>query len=177
MFRIAGAVLVLAVSSPPAVTEAPAARMLARLAALAGDWEGTFQWSGARTGGGPLRVTYSVTGNGSAVLETLIQGGVPTMASVYHLDGADLRVTHFCGARNQPRLKARRIDEAAGAIDFAFVDVTGVGPGNPGHVEGLELRLTDDDRMTIRFVFGGGVPRAVEDIHVRRVAAAAARSL
>src|ERR1700686_1197643 len=95
-----------------------------QLKSLAGDWEGTYEWMGARTGTGSINPTYYVTGNGSALVENLIMGGVLSMTSVYHLDGADLRMTHFCGAQNQPRLKAERIDLAHGIVDFGFVDVT-----------------------------------------------------
>src|SRR5262249_28963797 len=104
--------------------DSPAAAALAKLRALAGDWQGTFEWTGARTGGGKMSVSYSGTGYGSAVVENLIVDGVPSMTSVYHLDGRDLRMTHYRGAQNQPRLKARRIEPAQGILDFAFVDIT-----------------------------------------------------
>src|SRR5262245_26894912 len=91
--------------------ETPSARVLERLRGLAGDWEGSLEWSGARTGTGRVKASYSTTGYGSAVVENLYMGddALPSMTSVYHLDGSDLRMTHYCGARNQPRLKASRI--------------------------------------------------------------------
>jgi len=150
--------------------ESPGPRMFERLKTLTGEWEGTFEWSGGRTGSGNLRVTYAVTGGGSALVENLVMGGVPTMTTVYHLDGSDLRMTHYCAARNQPRLKAVRFDEGQGSAEFAFVDVTGVGPKNPGHVQAFFVRLLDPDRINLRFTFGGGPGRpAVENILVRRV--------
>ncbi|RPH69825.1 MAG: hypothetical protein EHM78_13755 [Myxococcaceae bacterium] len=92
------------------------------------------------------------------------------MTTVYHLDGADLRMTHYCAARNQPRLRAVRFDEAQGSAEFTLVDVTGVGPKNPGHVQGFFVRLLDSDRLNLRFTFGGGSgPGGVENILVRRV--------
>ena len=50
-----------------------------------------------------MNATYYVTGNSSAVVENLINESTPVMTSVYHLDGRDLRMTHFCGAQNQPK--------------------------------------------------------------------------
>ena len=47
-----------------------------------------------------------VTAGGSAVHETLFPGSAHEMVSVYHLDGADLVMTHFCALGNQPRMKA-----------------------------------------------------------------------
>ena len=102
-------VILLSGAAPPDAQDAPGPRMFERLKRLVGEWEGTFEWSQGRTGSGPLRVTYSVTGGGSALVENLIQGGVTTMTTVYHLDGADLRMTHYCAARNQPRLRAVRV--------------------------------------------------------------------
>lgn len=69
---------------------------------LVGDWEGTFEWVGTnRTG--QMNAKYYLTGNGSAVVEDLISNGTPNMTTVYHLDAADLRATHYCAAGNQPR--------------------------------------------------------------------------
>jgi hypothetical protein len=150
--------------------DSPGPRMFERLKTLTGEWEGTFEWSGGRTGSGNLRVTYALTGGGSALVENLVMGGVPTMTTVYHLDGTDLRMTHYCAARNQPRLKAVRFDEAQSSAEFALVDVTGIGPKNPGHVQGFSVRLLDAERINLRFTFGGGPGRpAVENILVRRV--------
>jgi hypothetical protein len=163
-------VLVAGVAFASTAVDAPAnERMFARMSGLAGDWEGTFEWSGARTASGTLGTTYSLTGNGSALIETLIMGGTPSMTTVYHLDGPDLRMTHFCGARNQPRLKAKRIDVEGGGVDFDFVDATNVGPSNPSYVRGFELRMLDPDRLHLKFVFGAGEKQAIEDISLRRV--------
>jgi hypothetical protein len=63
---------------------------------LAGDWTGTFEWTGGRKDSGKMNATYYLTGNGSAVVENLTIGGLPSMTSVYHLDGSDLRMTHYC---------------------------------------------------------------------------------
>src|SRR5512137_1642123 len=86
----------------------PARTALSKLSALAGEWEGTYQWTGARSDHGTMGARYYVTGNGTSLVEDLVQEGKPTMTSVYHLDGNDLRVTHFCAAGNQPRLKAKQ---------------------------------------------------------------------
>jgi hypothetical protein len=164
-------VLLLTGAGPADAPDAPGPRMFERLKTLAGEWDGTFEWSGGRTGSGNLRVTYSLTGGGSAVVETLVMGGLPTMTTVYHLDGNDLRMTHYCAARNQPRLRAVRFDDAQQSAEFTLVDVTGVGPKNPGHVQAFFVRLIDADRLNLRFTFGGGPGKpAVENILVKRIA-------
>jgi hypothetical protein len=142
-----------------------------RLSALVGDWSGSLEWSGARSGRDAMDATYYATGNGSAIVENLIMAGVPTMTSVYHLDGADLRMTHYCAARNQPRLKANKIDNAQGILDFSFVDATNLSSPDAPHVYGLEMRLLDADHIILTFLFEGGGKGSKERIDLKRVPA------
>ncbi|HEY6155130.1 MAG TPA: hypothetical protein VIW07_15425, partial [Candidatus Udaeobacter sp.] len=113
--------------------------------------------------------SYSVTGNGSAVVENLMNESTPVMTSVYHLDGPDLRMTHFCGAQNQPRLRARRIDLDHGAIDFEFVDATNLRSPDAPHVHGLEIRLIDTNHLTLTFLFQSGSVESREEINLKRI--------
>jgi hypothetical protein len=153
------------------------ARMFDRMRSLVGTWEGTFEWTGSRTGSGKLLVIYHLTGNGSALVEDLIMGeapskdDAPSMTTVYHLDGSDLRMTHFCGAMNQPRLKAGHIDEASATASFSLVDVTNA-TSHPAYVDGFSLHIVDADDLNIQFKFGGTTgKRAVENIVVKRTGA------
>ena len=139
-----------------------------KLRDLAGNWEGTFAWSGGRNATGKMGAQYYTTGNGSAVVEDLTQDGVPSMTSVYHLDGADLRLTHFCAAQNQPRLKATTVDPEKGDITFSFVDITNLRSPTSGHVEGLEIRFIAPDHVTLRFHFKSGDKDSQELVDLRR---------
>jgi hypothetical protein len=159
--------------APAAAKQTPAAAMLEKLRELAGEWTGTVQWSGARTDSGTMNAKYSVISRGSAVVEDLGDGGAPVMTSVYHLDGADLRMTHYCGTTNQPRLKASRIDPERGEVDFAFVDVTNLASPEAGHVTGCEIRLVAPDRMVLMFVFEAGQKKSIERIELHRVKSSA----
>ena len=156
------------ISAAP-VKNTPASRMLAKLAHLEGNWEGDYDWTGARTGSGKIQAHYYASSFGSSVIEDMIMDGKPYMTSVYHLDGADLRVTHFCGAQNQPRLRADKVDESAGTAHFAFVDVTNAGPKS-GYVEEISIGTPDPNSMHVEFVFKGNGPRSVETIELKRVA-------
>lgn len=176
MPRIAGlaGMLYLICSAAAADVHAPdsaSTRMFDRMRALVGTWEGTLEWSGARTGSGKLRVRYHLTGGGSALVEDLLmtESDVPTMTTVYHLDGADLRMTHFCAAQNQPRLKATLVDDAAGSASFTFVDVTNAS-ANPAYVDGFSMHIIDSDHLNLKFDFGGAsAKRAAETIVLQRV--------
>jgi hypothetical protein len=148
--------------------QADAAGALARFRALAGEWQGTFEWTGARTDKGAMNATYYVTGNNSAVVENLTTGGTPSMTSVYHLDGADLRMTHYCGVGNQPRLKADRIDTAKGTVNFSFVDATNLSSPDAAHVHGLEMHFVDDDHLKLTFLFRSRGKDSREHIELSR---------
>jgi hypothetical protein len=141
-----------------------------KLSALVGDWEGHYEWTGGRPGG-DLKASYYMTGNSSALVENLIMGGVPSMTTVYHLDNGDLRVTHFCAARNQPRLKASKIDLAKETIEFGFVDVTNVTSLAAPFVHGLDVRLPDADHLELTFHFESAGKKSDEHITLKRVGA------
>jgi hypothetical protein len=150
--------------------ETQAAQALAKIRAMQGRWEGTFEWSGARSSKGKMDAEYYVTGNGSAVVENLLSDGQPSMTTVYHLDGSTLRMTHFCAATNQPRLKADRIDLSRNEIDFGFVDITNLKSPDSGHVHGLEWRMIDANHMTLTFIFQAGEKQSRELIQLKRSA-------
>ena len=165
-----------AAAAAPASAETASDRMFDRLKGLAGDWEGTYQWTDGRSG--QLKANYYLTGNGSALVENLIMGDAASvsMTSIYHLDGPDLRMTHFCAARNQPRFKASKIDESAGTVDFAFVDVTNANPAKPAYVVAASLQLVAQDQLNIKFTFGGNpATKGVESIALRRATGHAAQ--
>src|SRR5205085_339923 len=76
---------------------------LERMKKLAGTWVATDK------DGKPTDQVVSVvkvTAAGSAVHETLFPGQPHEMISVYHRDGSDLIMTHYCALGNQPRMKA-----------------------------------------------------------------------
>ena len=165
---LAFVLLSLSVAALSETRDGTALAALAQIRTLTGDWEGTFEWTGARSGAGNMSATYSLTGNGSAVVEDLTVDGVRSMTSVYHLDGADLRMTHYCGAQNQPRLKAQKIDIARGAVDFAFVDATNLRSPDSPHVHGFEMRLLDSDHILLTFLFQSGGQISRERIQLAR---------
>lgn len=139
-----------------------------KLRALTGNWEGSFVWSGARNASGKMDAQYYTTGNGSALVENLATDGIPAMTSVYHLDGADLRLTHFCATQNQPRLKATTIDADGSQIAFSLVDITNLRSPTTGHVHGLEVRLLEPGHITLKFRFVGDGKDSDELVDLRR---------
>lgn len=118
-----------------------------KLLSLAGDWEGSVAWSGDTPS--QISAHYHITGNASAVVEDLSNG----MTSVYHLDGNGLRMTHFCAAQNQPRLKATAFGPDNCSISFSFVDITNLSSPGGGHVQGLDIKFLTQDHINLVFHF------------------------
>jgi len=141
-----------------------------KLSALVGDWEGPYQWTGARSDSGKMKVHYYMTGASSALVEDLSTGDTPSMTTVYHLANSDLRATHFCAAHNQPRLKASNINLAKGTIEFGFVDVTNVTSLAAPFVHGLDVHLADADHLELTFHFENAGKKSDEHITLKRVA-------
>ena len=88
--------------------EASSAPTLDRLKALAGEWV-LVDENGAPTE--EISRTYRVTAGGSAVLEILFPGAEHEMVTMYHQDGDDLVLTHYCALGNQPFMKAIASDD------------------------------------------------------------------
>ena len=116
-----------------------------------------------------MSVRYHLTAYGTALVEDLGAENAVAMTSVYHLDGKDLRLTHYCGAGNQPRLKAAQIDDDGARVRFSLVDVTNLKTPETGHVTAVELRLDGPRKMTIVFTFTAGASESYERIELTRV--------
>ncbi len=121
------------------------AQTFEQMKSLIGTWHG----EGRR---GPVTVTYSLTGRGSALIETFEdEGPSDGMSSVYHMDGEDLMVTHYCGAGNQPRMKAATFDPGEGLVRFDLMDVTNLSAPSAYHTREVELVLKDENHIEVKF--------------------------
>ena len=107
------------------------------------------EWSGKTKDGKPVRVSYKVVSDGSALMEMLSMGkGEGDMVTVYHLDGENLMLTHYCSAHNQPRMKAEPASGEIKALDFVFLDATNLPSPDSGHMHRLVVTFQDKDHMT-----------------------------
>jgi hypothetical protein len=116
---------------------------LERLKKLAGTWVA------ADKDGKPTDQVVSVikvTAGGSAVHETLFPGSDKEMVSVYHRDGADLVMTHFCMLGNQPRMKADP-KSPANQICFKFAGGSNLDPAKDKHMHEGTITFVDDDHI------------------------------
>jgi len=104
-------------------------------------------WSATAEGDIRGEVTYEVRSNGSILLETLSPEGESTMITIYHLDGNQLMVTHYCSAGNQPRLVAKPGQAVDAPLEFSFLDATNLGDQNTGHMSALKMTLIDENHI------------------------------
>jgi hypothetical protein len=128
-------------------------RAFARLRALAGEWRGE---SGD---GKEVYLTYEVTGKQSAVIERyrhFFKGQMmeDEMLTIYHLDGEQLMLTHYCTLGNQPRMQAR-IDDAAGTIVFEYVGATNLPHPDALRMCGVTFEFHDTDRFRQTWYWDG----------------------
>jgi hypothetical protein len=102
-------------------------------------------------------VVYKMTGAGSALVETQFPGSDHEMVSVYHLDGDELRMTHYCAAGNQPKVKLDRANSTPTHLIFLFDGGTNLNAEKDMHIHGLEITFHDDGKVTSAWeAFVGG---------------------
>ncbi len=114
----------------------------ARLKTLEGDWK--VAGGGAHPDG---KVIYKVTAAGSALMEDQFPGTDHAMVSMYHLDGDDLRMTHYCAAGNQPRLKLDREGSTTDVYSFVFDGGTNLNPAKDMHIHSLKITFLDSGKV------------------------------
>lgn len=112
-----------------------------RLKTLAGEWEGTAVEEGKPV---PARTTYRVVSDGSALLNDLDPGTPHEMVTMFHMDGKELLMTHYCAAHNQPRLRAVPGSDPK-VIAFEFKDATNLASPDAGHMHRVKFKILDAD--------------------------------
>ena len=119
------------------------------LKTLTGDWEHT---GGAHDHGTKSNtVSYRPTAAGSAVMETIFAGDPMEMVSVYHMDGDELLLTHYCALQNAPVLKFVKT-EKPGEIKFEFKGGTNFDPKKDMHMHEGTYQIKDANTIEASFV-------------------------
>ena len=124
-------------------TAAVNARRFEALKKLAGEWVEVGS-DGKPTD--KLVSSIRVTAAGTAVEETIFPGSDHEMVTMYHLDGDDLLLTHYCSLGNQPRLKAEPGQDEQ-RIVFKFVGATNLKSEADMHIHQAVFTLDDADHF------------------------------
>lgn len=118
-----------------------------KLKSLAGEWEGTLP------DGATGRTTYRLTSGGSVLVETMMPGEPMEMITVYHPDGDSVVATHYCEAKNQPRMRAGATSGEVREIAFKFLDITNLESPTAPHMRELLLTFQDNDHFEARWTY------------------------
>jgi len=119
------------------------------LKTLAGDWDRDS--SGHQHGSKAHGTTFRVSAAGSAVVETIFPGQKSEMITVYHRNGKDLLLTHYCALWNAPVMKFEKTDKP-GEIKFAFEGGTNFDPAVDTHVHEGAFLIKDANTIEATFV-------------------------
>ena len=156
-----------ALPSPVPAPAGSGAAALEKLKGLAGDWV-EIDPDPKMGPAGSVVESYRVTGAGSAVVSTLGPGTPHEMVSVYHRDGSDLVMTHYCAAQNQPRLRTKSV--TGNVIAMEFDGGTNVDPAKDVHIHAVKIEILGPDEMRESwFGWKGGKPEEAPLVfHLKR---------
>jgi hypothetical protein len=147
-----------------ALTATQSRALFDKMKTLAGDWKGqsTRGWEDT----GQIRV---IAGGSVIEFRTFDSHPGETMVTMVHLDGDRLLLTHYCVAKNQPRLIATEYNEESGSAVFEYLDGTGLASRETGHMDKMTLSIPDSDHYTTRWTwYSKGTERWMEEIHNQR---------
>jgi hypothetical protein len=106
-------------------------------------------WTGKYVDGSPVKVTYQMVSAGKVLMETLDMGdSKENMVTMYHPDGDNVMMTHYCSIGNQPRMRASVDPKNDFTITFSFVDATNMASPDDQHMHKLVVTFKDKDHFT-----------------------------
>jgi hypothetical protein len=115
-----------------------------RLKKLVGDWQIADPKSDAEKSA--ITLSYRLTAAETVLVETEFPGTAKEMMTMFHRDGDQLLLTHYCGCGNQPRMRARQ-GAAANELIFDFAGGTNLSPAKGFHMHDGLLRFIDDNHI------------------------------
>ena len=138
-----------------ATAEIEATEAFDQLKSLAGTWTGTAEGEGEEAEAeaesvGEIVHRFELSAAGTVVMETMGPGSPYEMINMYHLDGDDLVLTHYCAGGNQPTMRLDRTASRAGELHFEFTGGTNFDPAVDEHIHSAVVALTEDGRLDSR---------------------------
>jgi len=138
---IIGLILAVAAAVVFATDKTKSEEAFDRLASLKGEWKG-------EAFGVPTMLIYTLTANGSALMEQCRPENGHEMITMFTVDGDHLIATHYCSAKNQPQMATSAIADAQKPLAFSLVRVTGLKSEDDFHNTGLTMVQDDNDHLT-----------------------------
>jgi hypothetical protein len=123
-----------------------------KLKALEGSWVASAEFAGDQTADHEIRVSAA----GTVVMETMMAGTDHEMINMYHLDGDDLVLTHYCAGGNQPTMRLDLAKATATELPFVFTGGTNL-PATDPHIHDAVLTLREDGSVLSHWTsYAGG---------------------
>ena len=117
-----------------------------RLVSLKGEWKGEQE-------GVKISVIYTLTANGSALMEEFRPESGPVMITLFTVDGDHLIATHYCSAKNQPQMVTSAITDVQKPLAFSLARITGLKSPDDWHNTGLTVTQEDNDHLTQEWTY------------------------
>ena len=128
-------------------------------------------WRGKSTKGWEEESTIKAIAGGSAVVFSAFDAHPgEQMLTLLHMDGPELMLTHYCVARNQPRLAATSIEEGGRRVTFTFRDATNLASRDQGHMDKVVYRFHDEGHFSSQWTwYQDGAERWMEEVEYHRL--------
>jgi hypothetical protein len=146
LFTAVGMLALVTAASSLAADKTKSEEAFDRLASLKGEWKGEQK-------GVKISVTYTLTANGSALMEEFRPESGPVMITMFTVDGDHLIATHYCSAKNQPHMVTSAITDAQKPLAFSLARITGLKSPDDWHNTGLTVIQEDNDHLTQEWTY------------------------
>ena len=145
-------VVFLAAASPGHAGGMKAQAAFDELKSLEGTWRGKPEGEGAEAEAEAKMVDeviheFRVSAAGTVVMETMGPGTEHEMINMYHLDGENLVLTHYCAGGNQPTMKLNREKSTVEKLVFDFTGGTNLDPAVDSHIHSAKIKLGDPNKL------------------------------
>jgi hypothetical protein len=133
-----------------------------RISSLQGEWKGQMNGLNAR-------LIYTLTANGSVLMEECRPDNGAMMVTMFSVDGDHLIATHYCSAKNQPQMATGPITDPTKPLAFSLVRVTGLKSPDAFHNTGLTVTQDDQDHLTQTWTYQAKGKSGENVFHFTRV--------
>jgi hypothetical protein len=157
-----GMALVVAASAAFAAEKTKSEEAFDRLSSLQGKWKG--QIDGVKT-----TLIYTLTANGSALMEQCRPEKGSEMITIFTIDGDRLIATHYCSAKNQPQMATPTITDVQKPLAFSLVRVTGLKSLDAFHNTGLTVIQESNNHVTQEWLYESKGKTGKNVFHFTRV--------
>lgn len=141
LFGSVGILALVVASLSQAADKTKSEQAFDRLTSLKGEWQG-------KPDGIKTTLIYTVTADGSVLMEQCRPEGGPEMITMFTVDSDHLIATHYCAAKNQPQMVTSTITDAQKPLVFSLARIAGLKSPDDFHNTGLTVTLDDAQHLT-----------------------------